>query len=105
MCPRRIVLLLALALVAPLLSFALGRDLTPVRIVTPDYSLDSIAAATTQNGFLLLWSSQTHGYGLTADAAGAPRIVTAEYNTTWLIDRARFYLASELLLPRRHAAH
>jgi hypothetical protein len=43
-------------------------------MATPDYSLDSVAAATTQKGFLLLWSSQTHGYGLTADAAGVPRM-------------------------------
>ena len=73
----RVVLLLALvaiALLAPLPSFALGRDLTPVRMATPDYIGQSFAACATEKGFLLRWSSQTRAYGTTTDAAGVPRM-------------------------------
>jgi hypothetical protein len=70
--------LLALALLAPLPSFAIGRDLTPVRIATPNYSAQSYGAAATEKGFLLRWdtlyNSQTRSYGTTADDAGAPRL-------------------------------
>jgi hypothetical protein len=65
-------------LAAPLPSFAIGRDLTPVRIATPDYFAQSYAAGATEKGFLLrwssLWNSQTRTYGTTADAAGVPRL-------------------------------
>jgi len=74
---HRVVLLLALvaiALLAPLPSFALGRDLTPVRMATPDYIGQSFAACATEKGFLLRWSSQTRAYGTTTDAAGVPRV-------------------------------
>jgi hypothetical protein len=65
---------LAFSILAPLPSFALGRDLTPVRIVTPGYYTQSSLAATTGKGFLLRWSTQTNGYGTTADTAGVPRM-------------------------------
>jgi hypothetical protein len=77
MLPFRVVLLLAqvaVALLAPLPSFALGRDLTPVRMATPDYIGQSYAACATEKGFLLRWSSPTRAYGTTADAAGVPRM-------------------------------
>jgi hypothetical protein len=38
-----------------------------------------------------------------ANSAGDTAIVTTELNTLWMIDRARFYLASEFPLPRRRA--
>jgi hypothetical protein len=40
---------------------------------------------------------------LTANAAGDTAIVTAEFNPVWMIDRARFYLASEFAARRRTA--
>jgi hypothetical protein len=65
---------LALALLLPLPVFGFGRDLATPRTVTPDYNAQSFAAAATGQGFLLLWSSSTHSYGTTADAAGVPRL-------------------------------
>ena len=70
--------LLALALLAPLPSFAIGRDITPVRRATPNYSAQSYAAGATEKGFILRWDtlydSQTRAYGTTADADGVPRL-------------------------------
>jgi hypothetical protein len=37
-------------------------------------------------------------------AAGHTAIVTTEFNKIWMIDRARFYFASEIPLPRHRAA-
>lgn len=39
------------------------------------------------------------------NAAGDTAIVTSEFDTVWLIDRATFYLASELPVQRRRATH
>jgi hypothetical protein len=128
------VALLALALLAPLSSFAIGRDLTPVRMATPDYLLQSSGLCVTEKGFLLRWSAAGDTVGLTritrggepygsafagtvstngsaadsppavaANSAGDTAIVTTELNTVWMIDRARFYFASEFPLPRRRA--
>ena len=66
--------LLALALLAPLPAFTIGRDLTPPRIATPDYSAQTIAACATDRAFLLRWSSGTLNYGTTADSTGVPRL-------------------------------
>jgi hypothetical protein len=66
--------LLALALLAPLPSFAIGRDLTPVRMATPDYLMKSSGLCVTEKGFLLRWSSDTHDYGTTTDGEGVPRL-------------------------------
>lgn len=66
--------LLALALLAPLPSFAIGRDLTPVRMATPDYLRKSSGLCVTEKGFLLRWSSDTHDYGTTTDGEGVPRL-------------------------------
>jgi len=66
--------LLALALLAPLPAFAIGRDLTPVRMATPDYLMKSSGLCVTEKGFLLRWSSDTHDYGTTTDGEGVPRL-------------------------------
>jgi hypothetical protein len=39
-----------------------------------------------------------------ANSAGDTAIVTTEFNTAWMIDRARFYFASEFLLRKRASA-
>jgi hypothetical protein len=64
----------ALTLLAALPSFGIGRDLTPVRIATPDYLLKSSGLCVTERGFLLRWSSETHDYGTTTDGDGVPRL-------------------------------
>src|SRR5436309_1087795 len=66
--------LLALALLAPLPLFAIGRDLTPVRIATPEHSDGSSGMCGTAHGFLLRWGSQARAYGTTTDADGVPRL-------------------------------
>ena len=65
---------LALVLFLPLPLLAIGRDLATPRLATPDYDVGSTAASATAKGFLLRWSSSTHGYSTTADAAGVPRV-------------------------------
>ncbi len=75
--PRRFVplsLLVALALLAPLPSFALGHDLTTPRIAMPYTSGGQQVACTTGKGFLLGWGSASRPSGTTADAAGVPRL-------------------------------
>jgi hypothetical protein len=42
---------------------------------------------------------------LIANSAGDTAIVTSEFDTVWLIDRAKFYFASELPVQRRRATH
>src|SRR5689334_2963277 len=66
--------LLALALLAPLPSFAIGRDLTPVRIATPAHYTQFSGLCATATGFLLRWGSETRPYGTTTDAEGVPRL-------------------------------
>jgi hypothetical protein len=66
--------LAAIAVFAPSSLFALGRDLTTMRMVTPEYSPQSIAACATEKGFLIRWSSGTLNYGTTADSTGVPRL-------------------------------
>lgn len=66
--------LLALALLAPLPSFAIGRDLTTVRIATPDPDGGRPVTCATEKGFLLRWGSTTRALGTTADADGVPRL-------------------------------
>jgi hypothetical protein len=41
---------------------------------------------------------------VTANSAGDTAIVTTDFNSVWMIDRARFYLASEFLPRRRSSA-
>lgn len=43
-------------------------------------------------------------YALIANSAGDTAIVTSEFDNVWLIDRAKFYFASELPVQRRRAA-
>ena len=69
--------LLAFALLAPLPLFAIGRDLTPARLATPEYSAQTIAACATDRGFLLRWSSGALNYGTTTDSTGIPRLPAA----------------------------
>jgi hypothetical protein len=40
---------------------------------------------------------------LAANSAGDTALVTSDFNTVWMIDRARFYLASEFSMRRRAA--
>lgn len=74
MTTNRTAILIALALFAPLPSFAIGRDLTPVRMATPDYFLQSSGLCVTEKGFLLRWSAAGHDYGTTTDGEGVPRL-------------------------------
>jgi hypothetical protein len=77
MMPRRFVpllVLVALALLAPLPSFAIGRDLATPRIAIPYNSGGQPVACTTGKGFLLGWGSASRPSGTTADAEGVPRL-------------------------------
>ncbi|HEV7484391.1 MAG TPA: hypothetical protein VGQ65_01820 [Thermoanaerobaculia bacterium] len=64
----------AVALLAALPSFAVGRDLTTVRIATADYSAERTLACTTEKGFPLRRDPALLPYGTTADAEGVPRL-------------------------------
>src|SRR4051795_11784825 len=82
--------LLALALLAPLPSFAaIGRDLSTPRIAKPVYSgATQPVACTTGNGFLFGWGVASRPSGTTADAAGVPRLPASS-----------MYPVSRLLFP------
>ena|GEM_PF-1683716 len=68
-------ILLTLALLAPLPSFAaIGRDLSTPRIATPYYGSVGAFTCTTEKGFLLRWGSEARAAGTTADAEGVPRL-------------------------------
>jgi hypothetical protein len=66
--------LVALAILAPLPLFAIGRDLATPRIAPPFGGVGQPVACTTGKGFLFGWSSPSLPTGTTADATGVPRL-------------------------------
>jgi hypothetical protein len=70
------------------------------------YALATTGAVTAfpQDSSSTYWSYPASPPALAANSAGDTAIVTTEYNLVWMTERARFYFASEIPLPRHRGA-
>ena len=62
-----------------------------------------VITAFPQDSSSTYWSYPASPPAIAANSAGDTAIVTTELNTVWMIDRARFYFASEFPTPRKRA--